>query len=84
MVGIVSVFALITSLTGNILVNYRKRSGFIIWSVSNVLWITVNFISTLNIAQVLMYMVYLLLNLQGFIVWGRKTRKQIDKKSNSL
>lgn len=80
MVTIVSVLALITSLSGNILVNYKRRIGFIIWSISNVFWIWVNFISTLNVSQVIMYVVYLLLNIQGFIVWGRKQRLQNGKK----
>ncbi len=84
MVTIVSVLALITSLSGNILVNYKRRIGFIIWSISNVFWIWVNFISTLNVSQVIMYVVYLLLNIQGFIVWGRKQRLQNGKNSNSL
>ena len=84
MVTIVSVLALITSLSGNILVNYKRRIGFIIWSISNVFWIWVNFISTLNVSQVIMYLVYLLLNMQGFIVWGRKQRLQNGKNSNSL
>lgn len=84
MVTIVSVLALITSLSGNILVNYKRRIGFIIWSISNVFWIWVNFISTLNVSQVIMYLVYLLLNIQGFIVWGRKQRLQNKKNSNSL
>lgn len=76
MTEFISILALLTSLTGNILVNYQKRFGFIIWSVSNIFWIWVNFISTLNVPQVIMYFVYLLLNLQGFLVWGRKrTRK---------
>ena len=84
MVTIVSVLALITSLSGNILVNYKRRIGFIIWSISNVFWIWVNFISTLNVSQVIMYVVYLLLNIQGFIVWGRKQRLQNGKNFNSL
>lgn len=84
MVTIVSVLALVTSLSGNILVNYKRRIGFIIWSISNVFWIWVNFISTLNVSQVIMYLVYLLLNMQGFIVWGRKQRLQNGKNSNSL
>ena len=81
MTEFISILALLTSLTGNILVNYQKRFGFIIWSVSNIFWIWVNFISTLNVPQVIMYFVYLLLNLQGFLVWGRKrTRKMLPPK----
>lgn len=67
----VSVLALILSLTGNILVNYKKRFGFVIWSVSNIVWIVVNFMSYFNVSQVVMYLVYLCLNIQGFIVWGK-------------
>lgn len=68
---ILSIIALLLSITGNLLINHKKKSGFIIWIVSNVFWITVNFISTPNYPQVLMYLVYMFINLDGFIKWRK-------------
>lgn len=76
MVFVISTIALIFALTGNILVNFRKKLGFVIWTISNILWIAVNFLGTLNIPQVIMYLVYITLNIQGFIVWSRKDKSQ--------
>lgn len=76
MVFVISTIALIFALTGNILVNFRKKLGFVIWTISNILWIAVNFLGTLNIPQVIMCLVYITLNIQGFIVWSRKDKSQ--------
>lgn len=76
MVFTISTIALIFALTGNILVNFRKKLGFVIWTLSNILWIAVNLLGTLNIPQVIMYLVYITLNIQGFIVWSRKDKSQ--------
>ena len=72
LINILSTIALILSLGGNILVNYQKRFGFIIWGVSNIFWILVNFLGNLNVPQVIMYVIYLILNIQGFIIWSKK------------
>lgn len=72
MIFVISTLALILSLVGNIYVNYQKRIGFVIWTLSNVVWIIVNFMSVLNIPQVVMYLVYMCLNIHGFIMWSKK------------
>ena len=74
MIFTISTLALILALTGNILVNFRKKFGFIIWTLSNIVWILVNFLGTMNIPQVIMYTVYMILNIQGFIVWSKKDK----------
>ena len=74
MIFMISTLALILALTGNILVNFRKKFGFIIWTLSNIVWILVNFLGTMNIPQVIMYAVYMVLNMQGFIVWSKKDK----------
>ena len=74
MVFIISTLALILALIGNILVNFRKKFGFIVWTLSNIVWIMVNFLGTMNIPQVIMYVVYMILNIQGFIVWSKKDK----------
>lgn len=73
-----SIIALILSLIGNILVNYKKKLGFIIWIISNVFWIVVNFLGDVNYPQVIMYLVYAGLNVQGYINWSRKKEIKIE------
>ena len=77
MILALSIIALIFSLVGNILVNFKKKLGFIIWTVSNVFWIAVNFIGDMNYPQVIMYLVYVGLNVQGYVNWSRS---KINKK----
>lgn len=72
MITVLSVLALIMSLTGNILINCKRRFGYIVWIVSNVLWIIINFTDHLNMSQVIMYLVYTVLNIQGYILWSKK------------
>ena len=76
MILTLSIIALILSLIGNILVNYKKKLGFIIWISSNVFWIAVNFLGDVNYPQVIMYVIYAGLNVQGYINW-RKGEKKI-------
>ena len=75
MILTLSIIALIFSLAGNILVNFKKKLGFIIWIISNVFWIVVNFIGDMNYPQVIMYLVYVGLNIQGYINWSRSKIK---------
>ena len=75
MYDVLSVIALVLSLTGNILINYKKRIGYIVWISSNVAWIAVNITGQFNIPMVIMYVVYMILNIQGFILWGRNNKK---------
>lgn len=71
---VLSIIALIMSLTGNILVNLKHKTGFVIWSMSNIFWILVNFIGTINIPQILMFIAYIGLNIHGFIMWSKKEK----------
>ena len=76
MILTISIIALILSLVGNVLVNYKRKLGFIIWISSNVFWIAVNFMGEMNYPQVIMYLIYVGLNLQGYINW-RKSECEI-------
>lgn len=60
------------------MVNFKKRSGFIVWGLSNIAWIVVNLIGPINVPQIIMYLVYIGLNTQGFILWRHKDKKQVD------
>ena len=75
MILTLSIIALIFSLVGNILVNFKKKLGFIIWTISNVFWIIVNFIGDMNYPQVIMYLVYAGLNVQGYVNWSKKVKE---------
>ena len=77
MILTLSIIALILSLLGNILVNYQRKLGFVIWISSNVFWIVVNFIGDMNYPQVIMYLVYAGLNVQGYVNWSKS---KINKK----
>jgi len=78
MILTLSIIALVLSLVGNILVNYKKKLGFIIWISSNVFWIIVNFIGEMNYPQVIMYLIYAGLNVQGYVNWSRKKEIKIE------
>lgn len=69
MIDIVSVIATICSLYGNYLVIKKNKFGFVVWLISNILWILINFIGVLNISQVIMFVIYGILNIYGWIKW---------------
>lgn len=68
-VTLLSIFGTIFSLGGNVLLMFKKRIGWIVWIIGNILWILVNFIGVLNIPMVCMYLVYLIINLGGYLNW---------------
>lgn len=68
-----SVLGTIFSLGGNILIILKKRVGWIAWIVGNLLWIAVNILGAFNLPMVIMYLVYLVVNLVGFIRWKDKS-----------
>lgn len=75
-VMIVSVLGMLCSLGGNILIMFKKKSGWLIWILGNILWIVYNFISEFNLPMVLMYLVYIALNVMGFIRWLKQDKEK--------
>ena len=71
MILILSIIGTILSLGGNIFIAKKNRIGFVLWFIGNVVWIAVNIIGTVNIPMVLMYVVYMVINIVGFIKWGK-------------
>ena len=71
MILILSIIGTILSLGGNIFIAKKNRIGWLMWLVGNVVWIAVNFLGTLNIPMVLMYVVYMVINIVGFVKWGK-------------
>lgn len=71
MVLILSIIGTILSLGGNIFIAKKNRMGWLIWLIGNVVWIAVNFLGNPNIPMVLMYVVYMIINVIGFMKWGQ-------------
>ena len=68
----VSILGAIFSLGGNVLIMLKKRSGWLMWIFGNICWILYNFLTNFNLPMVLMYLVYLIINIIGFIKWKDK------------
>lgn len=70
-----SILGTISSLLGNILIIMKKRSGWAVWIIGNICWILYNVFGDFNFPMVLMYAVYFVINISGFIRWGEKSNK---------
>lgn len=66
-----SVIALVCSLSGNVLINYGHRIGFAVWFLANALWIAVNVTTHPNACQIAMFIVYMALNVHGWMKWRK-------------
>lgn len=77
MYTLLSVVALLLSLAGNLLVNLKHKSGFVIWSLSNIAWIAVNITGVQkNMPQIVMFLVYIVLNVHGYLMWRTNSSKE--------
>ena len=74
MIDVMSVLGLVLSLLGNLLINFRKKSGYVVWIIANILWVLVNIFGNCNIPQVIMYSVYTILNIHGIISWSKSNK----------
>lgn len=70
-VTVLSIFGLVSTISGNVLINFRRRIGFLVWIVGNILWILVNVFGTFNVFMVIMYVLYAALNVDGWIRWKK-------------
>jgi len=67
--------AMAVSLAGTVMVNYRNPKGFLVWVLSNIMWILIGLAaSEVNWGQVCLYVVYLATSIQGYVVWMRKPK----------
>lgn len=73
---IFSIISLILSLSGNLLINYKKKIGFWIWILSDISWIIVNFLGKPNYPQILMYIIYIIINIDGVVRWSKSKSKK--------
>ena len=78
LVSIISWSATALSLFGQILINNKKKAAFPVWIISNILWIVVNIIGTFNTANVVMYIVYTIMNFVGLWNWVRSEKREKD------
>jgi nicotinamide riboside transporter PnuC len=69
MVTLFSILGSLFSLGGNLLIIKKQKVGWLIWIAGNIAWILVNLFGEFNAPMVLMYIVYLFINLKGFIDW---------------
>lgn len=70
---ILSILGAAFSLGGNILIMLKERMGWLMWILGNIAWIAVNIIGTFNLPMVIMYIVYFIINVAGFIKWKDKS-----------
>lgn len=78
-----SVLSLILSLCGNLLINYKKKIGFWIWIASDISWIIVNFLGKPNYPQILMYIIYIIINIDGIIRWSKNKKGESNDNSKN-
>ena len=71
LIKILSIIAVVLSLLGQYLVAKKRRSIFVIWGVSNILWIIVDVLEYPNVYQILMYTTFIGLNINGWIKWRK-------------
>ena len=79
-----SVISLMLSLSGNLLINYKKKIGFWIWIASDISWIIVNFLGKPNYPQILMYIIYIIINIDGIIRWSKNKGEPNDSKNKNI
>lgn len=83
MLDLISWIATISSLAGQVLINRRNKIAFPVWIISNLLWIAANFIGNFNIANVVMYAVYIVFNVSGYFQWEESERRTDNAKEKS-
>lgn len=72
-VPFLSWIAMLLSIVGQYAISNRRRTGFIYWGISNLLWILINILSHWNSAQVCMYLIFTVLNIYGWDQWQKNT-----------
>ena len=69
---LVSFMAMTCSIGGNIFINFKNKFGFYVWIFSNFLWVLCNFMGTMNVCQVITFVVYAGCNVHGLWKWTRE------------
>lgn len=66
---IISLIAFCLTISGNLLINNKKRLGFIIWTLGDIVWICVEFMFGVNWFRFMMFFAYILVNIDGYRKW---------------
>jgi len=56
------------SIYGNFLVINKRKEGFIVWIISNILWVCIDFKMGLD-AQAMLFIVYTFISIYGYTKW---------------
>lgn len=72
----VAVVALCLSLAGYLFIAYKRRFGFVVWFLSNILWIASEFTTSpfSQACRIAMFAVYMAVNVFCWINW-KKAKK---------
>ena len=74
MITAISTVAMALSLFGNLLMAKKSLLVFPVWIVANILWIAVNVLGTFNAPMVIMYLVYIAIQLYSWLEWKKDTK----------
>ena len=75
LISTMSVIATVMSVGGNVLLAKKLKAVFLIWIISNVLWIIIIIMSSMNIPQLCMYAIYIGTSLYSWTNWTKDERK---------
>lgn len=67
------------ALTGTILNSNRNKYGFILWFITNLFWVIVDFRAGLY-AQSALFFAYTLLAVSGLVTWTKKEKNEHENK----
>lgn len=63
--------ALLLSVVGSLMINYKKQYGFYVYLISNALMVYM-FVRLQNVAQSIQFIFFIVLNIHGIIKWRDK------------
>jgi len=72
----------LASIIGNILIIKKKRSGFLVWVFSNIIWIIVD-CSVGLYSQAALFVVFTIIVIYGFIKWKEDDGIAEDRKGHT-
>lgn len=67
-IDVISWLNTLISIYGNFLVIGKKRIGFLVWIISNIVWIAIDYYTGLY-AQAMLFVVYTFISAYGYIKW---------------
>lgn len=72
---VLSIVATILSCGGNFFIIYKKKAGFVVWTLGNAVWIWVD-VQIAMYPQIIMMVFYAALNILGYIEWSKSEETQ--------